>query len=286
MYRPRSAPGGSSRPARWVRLWDAGVRWDQVEKQRGEFDWERFDTAVSTAQASGAGEIMYILGSTPEWAAKFVRPDTYYYGAGTASEPKKLAYWREWVRAVATPVPGRITSYQIWNEANLSPRSTPRAAQTLEADGAADRHRRPGDPQDRPEREDRQRLQHRDPGQEVQHRVSSTGTCVPSATVASNSTRSASTCTRGPPGPGGGTPRATGGLEMARTVTNKLGFSQVPVWDTEVNYGNRRDNGHATEVFGPRWGGIPARTYVDSLRYDVTGLLVLLGVARDGDQHH
>ena len=102
-----------------VRLWDAGVRWDQVEKQRGEFDWERLDTAVSTAQASGAGEIMYILGSTPEWAAKFVRPDTYYYGAGTASEPKKLAYWRVGTRRRDT-VPGRITSYQIWNEANLA----------------------------------------------------------------------------------------------------------------------------------------------------------------------
>ena len=45
----------------------------------------------------------------------------------------------------------------------------------------------------------------------------------------------------------------------------------MPIWDTEVNYGNRRDNGHPTEVFKPKVGAAYlARTYVDSLRYDVT----------------
>ena len=39
--------------------------------------------AVTTAEQTGASEIMYVLGSTPEWAAKYVRPDTYYYGGGT-----------------------------------------------------------------------------------------------------------------------------------------------------------------------------------------------------------
>ncbi len=117
-----SVSAGKKFPGRLggVRLWDNGVRWDQIETSRGEFDWERLDTAVRTAEESGAREISYILGSTPEWAAKYVRPDKYYYGGGTASEPKKLTYWREWVRAVATRYKGRITSYQIWNEANLA----------------------------------------------------------------------------------------------------------------------------------------------------------------------
>ena len=75
---------------------------------------------IEAAAKSGAKEILYILGSTPDWAAKYVRPDKYYYGGGTASEPAKLAYWRDWVRAVATRYKGRITSYQIWNEANLA----------------------------------------------------------------------------------------------------------------------------------------------------------------------
>jgi len=256
-----------------VRLWDAGVRWDQVEKQRGEFDWERLDTAVSTAQASGAGEIMYILGSTPEWAAKFVRPDTYYYGAGTASEPKKLAYWREWVRAVATRYEGRITSYQIWNEANLASFYAP----------------------ERPEHWKRMALLTDIAAQEIRKIDRNAKIVSASSTVIQGkkfSTESffyrylRSIRNRGvkldaisvhlypwtTKGPGGGTPtERLAGLEMARTVTNKLGFSRVPVWDTEVNYGNRRDNGHATEVFKPKVGAAYlARTYVDSLRYDVT----------------
>ena len=47
------------------------------------------------------------------------KPHT-YYGGGTASEPKKLSYGPRWVREVATRYKGRITSYQIWNEANLA----------------------------------------------------------------------------------------------------------------------------------------------------------------------
>ncbi len=37
------------------------------------------------------------------------------------------------------------------------------------------------------------------------------------------------------------------GLEMARTVLDGLGLADVPIRDTEVNYGNRRDNGHPEE---------------------------------------
>jgi putative peptidoglycan lipid II flippase len=42
-----------------------------------------------------------------------------YPQPGAASAPKDLAAWDEWVKAVVTRYKGRITSYQIWNEANL-----------------------------------------------------------------------------------------------------------------------------------------------------------------------
>ncbi len=73
-------------------------------------------------------------------------------------------------------------------------------------------------------------------------------------------------------GPGGGTPtERLKGLEMARSVMADVGLSTVPIWDTEVNYGNRRDNGHPEEAFGAKVGSAYlARTYVDSLRYGVT----------------
>jgi hypothetical protein len=256
-----------------VRLWDAGIRWDQVEKKQGEYDWERFDKAVDTAEASGAEEIMYVLGSTPEWAASFIRPDTYYYGGGTASEPKKLSYWRDWVRAVATRYKGRITSYQIWNEANLASFFAPERPEhwkrmALLTDIAADE------------------IRSIDRKADV---VSASSTVIQSKRFAKESffyryLRSvvkrkikldAITVHLYPwttKGPGGGTPvNRLVGLEQAREVLDDLGLSKLPLWDTEVNYGNRRDNGHPQEKFGKKVGSAYlARTYIDSLRYDVS----------------
>ena len=269
-----SLSAGRSYPGRLggVRLWDAGVRWDQVERERGQFDWDRLDTAVATAQAAGAKEITYVLGSTPEWAARFVRPDTYYYGGGTASEPKKLSYWRDWVRAVATRYKGRITTYQIWNEANLASFFAPERPQhwkrmALLTDIAADEIR----------------------GIDAKAKIASASSTVIQSKRFSQesfffrylrSVRNRDVALDAisvhlypwtTKGPGGGTPfERLEGLQAAREVTKRLGFGRVPIWDTEVNYGNRRDNGHPKEVFGPKVGAAYlARTYLDSLRYGV-----------------
>ncbi len=260
-------------PLGGVRLWDTGVRWDQVEKAQGEYDWDRLDTAVATAEDAGAREIMYVLGSTPDWAAKYIRPDTYYYGGGTASEPAKLSYWRDWVRAVATRYQGRITSYQIWNEANLASFWAPERTahwkrMALLTDIAADE------------------IRAIDPGAEI---VSASSTVIQGKKFATESffyryLRSirnrkvkldAISVHLYPwtlSGPGGGNPTdRLEGLEMARVVVDKVGLSRVPIWDTEVNYGNRRDNGHPEEVFKPKVGAAYlGRTFVDSLRYDIT----------------
>jgi hypothetical protein len=256
-----------------VRLWDAGVRWDQVQTAPGEYEWERLDTAVAQAQRAGAREIVYILGSTPEWAAEHVRPQTYYYGGGTASEPKKLAYWRSWVREVATRYKGKITSYQIWNEANLAsffaperPRHWIRLAKLTEI--AADEIRRI------------------DPGARI---VSASSTVIQGRkfttesffyrylrSVAKRRVELDAIAVHLYPwttkGPGGGTPtERLEGLAMAREVVDRVGLSSVPIWDTEVNYGNRRDNGHPLEVFTPGVGAAYlSRTYIDSVRYDVS----------------
>ena len=47
-----------------VRLWDAGVRWDEINPQKGQYNWAPLDRAVSAAEAAGATEILYVLGST------------------------------------------------------------------------------------------------------------------------------------------------------------------------------------------------------------------------------
>jgi len=255
-----------------VRLWDAGVRWDQIEQEKDQYDWDRLDTAVLTAEKAGTKEITYILGSTPEWAAKYVRPDKYYYGGGTASEPSKLRYWRDWVKAVATRYKGRITSYQIWNEANLASFWAPERRKhwkrmALLTKTAAEE------------------IRSIDPRAKV---VSASSTVIQGKKFSTESffyryLRSlvnrkvkldAVTVHLYPwtsKGPGGGTPaERLAGLAMARKVIDKVGLSRTPIWDTEVNYGNRRDNGHPREVFGPKTGAAYlARTYIDSLRYGV-----------------
>ena len=52
-----------------VRLWDTGVRWDEIEKTRDRYDWATLDAAVANAETAGATDILYVLGSTPRWAS-------------------------------------------------------------------------------------------------------------------------------------------------------------------------------------------------------------------------
>lgn len=256
-----------------VRIWDNGVRWDQIEKQQGQYDWTRLDRIVANAKKAGAREIVYVLGSTPEWAAARIDPVNFYYGGGTASDVRSLSYWRDWVRAVATRYKGQITAYQIWNEANLASFWAPQDAGNWKRMAtltkvAADE------------------IRAIDRSAKVAT-ASSTVTQGKKFTTESFFTRYLRTLAKRKvkvdaisvhlypwttKGPGGGTPtERLSGLELAREVIDKWGFSSLPIWDTEVNYGNRRDNGHPEEIFGPKVGSAYlARTYIDSIRYGVT----------------
>ena len=100
-----------------IRLWDSGVAWGQVEQRRGTYWWVGLDRAIAAANAQGA-EVLYVLGSTPTWAAKQKKQGT-YPNRGAASSPKRLNDWRRWVRAVVLRHGDSIDAYQIWNEANL-----------------------------------------------------------------------------------------------------------------------------------------------------------------------
>jgi hypothetical protein len=256
-----------------VRLWDSGVRWDQIEKQRGQYDWDRLDRAVANAKKAGATEIMYVLGSTPEWAAEQINPTDFYYGGGTASDVKGLSMWRDWVRAVATRYKGKITSYQIWNEANLASFWAPQDAGNwkrmarfteIAADeiGAIDRRAKIASASStviQGKKFTTQSFFYR-----YLRAVKKRGVDLDAISVHLYPWTTK--------GPGGGRPvERLEGLELARQVIDKLKLSRLPIWDTEVNYGNRRDNGHPEEIFGPKAGAAYlARTYVDSARYGVT----------------
>lgn len=113
-----------------VRLWDNETTWSSIERSKGAFDWAKLDAAVGTAQAHGVGDILLVLAGTPAWATD----DPSAGGLagvlpGAAGMPKDLGDWDDWVRAVVTRYQGKITAYQIWNEANLSTFSTGSPAQ-------------------------------------------------------------------------------------------------------------------------------------------------------------
>ncbi len=101
-----------------VRLWDAGVAWRELEPARGRVNWAAMDRAVDRAESTGAKDILWVHGSPPRWAARDPRASG-LYGPGTSSAPKRDPYLSI-IRRIAERYRGRITSYQVWNEANIS----------------------------------------------------------------------------------------------------------------------------------------------------------------------
>ena len=102
-----------------LRLWDSGTAWSAVEAVQGRYNWALLDRAVANAEDHNVKDILLVLGSTPTWNAKRVTVGDYPV-PGAASPPKSLAAWDAFVRATAKRYKGRITAYQIWNEASLA----------------------------------------------------------------------------------------------------------------------------------------------------------------------
>ena len=100
-----------------VRLWDSGVSWGQVQQKKNLYWWNGLDAAISNANAQKA-QILYVLGSTPKWAASNTKQGS-YPNKGAASMPS-MKNWKAWVTAVVQRYSASIESYQIWNEANLT----------------------------------------------------------------------------------------------------------------------------------------------------------------------
>jgi hypothetical protein len=99
-----------------IRLWDSGVAWGQVQQGKNKYWWNGFDASIANANSQGA-EVLYVLGSTPKWAASN-KKQGFYPNKGAASVPK-MSDWKNWVKAVVKRHGDSINAYQIWNEANL-----------------------------------------------------------------------------------------------------------------------------------------------------------------------
>lgn len=104
-------------PVGFARLWDSGVQWPQLEPSQGQWNFDRLDQQVASAESHSAAVII-VLALTPQWAS--ARPsETCIYAPGNCAEPTNISDWQNYVTQVATRYKGRVHYYELWNEPSL-----------------------------------------------------------------------------------------------------------------------------------------------------------------------
>ena len=240
-----------------VRLWDVGATWAQVNTSPGVYTWAPLDAAVNRARAMGVRDIDYVLGSTPYWAripSSAEKGDL--YGPGSASHPARDSYYLDYLRAVVLRYKGRITTYEIWNESNLPIfyRGTPTqlARLTLAAYRlikSLDPRATVGSPS--------WLLRYWVPQREAQlAALRAVGWPFDIASVHAY------------PYPLQGPDSRVALLVSFKSRLAALG-TRKPVWDTEVNFGNRFPGYPLRTYVGWTAAQYVARAYIDSLRYGI-----------------
>lgn len=263
-----------------IRIWDSGVRWDEVNTAKGVYDWTTLDQVVDNSLATGAKDVMYVLGYTPNWAAKEVRPPcqpgTYtecsYYPNGSASGPRDIEDWKTWVREVASRYRGKITQYQIWNEANLTSffynSSGDSAVEMAQLTAAAEGVIREVDPTAKVITASSTIVQNRSFVRKGWLARYLTALKASGAKPDGIGVHLYPWLKRGP---GNGTlaDRARA-AELAHRVTRSAGYGKLPLLDTEMNFGNNRANKWPKKIYAPKRGAaFLAQTYLNSLHNGV-----------------
>ncbi len=105
-------------PAGYIRLWDMGVAWRDVNPAPGVFNWTVLDQRIAQANAAGA-KVLYVAGLTPVWAAANPTDGDPRWGAGSASAPADPATYGSFITALMQRYGARIAAVETWNEANL-----------------------------------------------------------------------------------------------------------------------------------------------------------------------
>ncbi len=256
------AEGGAwaAAPFGALRMWDNGTAWSQIELAKGEFKWGNIDGLIENATSKGMTDIMMVLGTTPEWAAKEIN-DSDYPQPGAASAPANMADWDDWVSAVVDRYSDSFTSYQIWNEANLKNFFNGTPAEM------ADMTKRAYDI-----------IKAKNPEALV--------------VAPSPSTRLTGSFNKFFPAyleelgkldwpvdvfaihtypKADGDPVARGALiEAAQKVLTASGAPELPLWDTELNYGLAGPGDlPKQDIEGADAAGFVVRTYIDDLRYGI-----------------
>ena len=93
------------------RLFGAYVQWNDLEPQKGQWNFSRLDRYVDEAGRQNI-ELLLTLGRTPQWASARPNEDC----KGCAAEPASIEDWKNYVRTVARRYKGKIKFYEVWNE--------------------------------------------------------------------------------------------------------------------------------------------------------------------------
>lgn len=104
--------------AGYLRLWDMGVAWRDVEPASGAFNFTTLDQRIAQAEASHA-KVLYVIGLTPQWAASDPNAGDPRWGPGSASPPADPSTLVTFVKTLAQRYGNRISAYELWNEADI-----------------------------------------------------------------------------------------------------------------------------------------------------------------------
>lgn len=249
-----SAPFGA------LRLWDNGTGWSQIELAKGEFKWDNLEGALTNATSKGMTDILYVLGTTPEWASADAGADDYPQ-PGAASAPDNLEDWDEWVTAVVDNFGDQISSYQIWNEANLANFYSGTPAEMAEMTKRAYDIIKAANPDAlvvAPSPSTRIEASFDRFYPEYLAELEKLDWPVDVWTLHSYPN-------------GEGTPATRAELiERFKASLETAGAPELPIWDTEINYGIAGPGDiPGQEISGAEAAGYVVRTYIDDLRLGV-----------------
>ncbi len=254
-----SAPFGA------LRLWDNGTAWSQIELAKGEFKWDNLEGALANAESKGLTDILMVLGTTPEWAVKkgeVKKGQDHYPQPGAASAPANLQDWDDWVTAVVTRYKGRISSYEIWNEANLKNFYDGTPEELAEMTARAYKIIKATDPE--------ALVVSASPALRLSARFDAFYPKYLAALAKAEWPVDVLSLHAYPSGEGN--PQIRGQLiETFKSAVAEAGApADIPIWDTELNYGLAGPGDiPKTDITGPAAAGWIVRTYIDNLRFGI-----------------
>lgn len=95
----------------WVRQF---FRWDEIEPNRGDFRWDKWDSIVQTIDAHPNLQLIAVLVNAPAWARTPQSPDD------PTAPPQNPADFAAFAQAFTARYGQTIDFYQIWDEPNLT----------------------------------------------------------------------------------------------------------------------------------------------------------------------